>query len=88
MEKDKKDIIKKFLAIIESEGMYGFKLLNKIKQDNPEYDQTELYITLNTLKEQCLVEPYISKGDKECRVKIKYKISPKGQKLFDLMRKN
>ena len=75
-------IISKILKVVKSHSIYGFKLLSLLKESNPDLNGTKLYFTLQKIKDLELVEPFISKIDKGCRVKIKYRLSEKGEEYL------
>jgi len=83
MEKLDKDIVKSILKTIKTKGIIGSKLLSIVKEQNPSYDQTLLYITLKILTELGCIDNYIAPEDDNCKVKIRYKLSEKGNKILD-----
>ena len=83
MEKLDKDIVKSILKTIKTKGIIGSKLLSIVKAQNPSFDQTQLYITLKTLTELRCIDNYIAPEGDNCKVKIRYKLSEKGNKILD-----
>ena len=83
MEKLDKFMIKKVLTTIESEGIIGSQLLSTLKEKNPDFNESILYMTLKSLTEQGYIDNYIAPEDNNCKVKIRYKLSEKGKKVLN-----
>ncbi len=49
MENLDKNMVKEILTTIQSEGIIGFQLLSTLKERNPDFDETPLYMTLKSL---------------------------------------
>ncbi len=78
-----KELVKKILLLIESQGLYGSELFSSMKKGDPRLESAILYITLRSLKQHNIIEPYLSPQDNQCKVKVKYKLSEKGKKLLN-----
>jgi len=83
MEKLNKTIVKQILTTIQHEGIVGSQLLSTLKEKNPDFDDTNLYITLKSLTKQGCINNYIADEDDNCKVKIRYKLSEKGKSLLN-----
>ena len=70
MEKLDQFMIKKVLTTIESKGIIGSQLLSILKERNPDFDETTLYMTLKSLTEQGCIDNYIAPKVNNCKVKI------------------
>ncbi len=83
MENLNKNMVKEILSTIQSEGIIGFRLLSILKERNPDFNETVLYSTLKTLTEHNCIDNYIANEDKNCKVKIQYKLSEQGKILLN-----
>jgi len=83
MEKLNKNIVREILTTIQFEGIVGSQLLSSLKEKNPNFDETNLYMTLKALTEQKCIDNYIASEDDNCKVKIRYKLSEKGKNILN-----
>jgi DNA-binding PadR family transcriptional regulator len=83
MEKLDKTVVREILITIQSEEVIDFQLLSILKERNPDFNETILYMTLKSLSEQGCINNYIAAEDDNCKVKLKYKLSEKGKKVLN-----
>ena len=83
MEKLNKNIVREILTTIQFKGIVGSQLLSTLKENNPNFDETNLYMTLKALTEQGCIDNYITPQDNNCKVKIRYKVSEKGKNILN-----
>lgn len=83
MEKLNKNIVREILTTIQFKGIVGSQLLSTLKEKNPNFDETNLYMTLKALTEQGSIDNYIASEDDNCKVKMRYKLSEKGKNILN-----
>ena len=78
-------IIKEMLLLIKSREIFGFEILNTIKDNNQESSDTIVYSSLKFLEKNGYVTSFKRCDDGNCCVKIRYCLSEKGQKMLNTL---
>ena len=76
------------LTILSEREMYAYEIMQEaLKRSNGRYKMPLLYTTLNKLKEQELVEESKKTISEDNRVRIYYRLTPKGESYLELLKK-
>ena len=76
------------LTILSEREMYAYEIMQEaLKRSNGRYKMPLLYTTLNKLKEQELVEESKKTISEDNRIRIYYRLTPKGESYLDLLKK-
>lgn len=77
------NIVKIIINIINSHEIYGFEILSIIKESNQKLDEALVYSTLKSLENKAYITTFKMCEDGNCCVKIRYRLTEKGQELLN-----